>query len=223
MKFVAIIALTCVLFQIAFAADRSQELESSLSSILQSAAQSAAAQSAAALNVAASESAAAAQSVQSSFPATKLESSGATTSSESSGCRTWGCGNAANDGLSVKDAVQPIEDWIKDFKHRTGGSNDGDMMAAAKMVIKPLIKKLKRSQRDAIEKLEESDSEIVRRVEEQATEHVYTLLRAENISAKKQDAADARKEKIAEVKAEAADKEKEAKMVAEHSESSKKK
>jgi len=222
MKVVAIITLTIVIFQAVFAAAavRSEELESSLSNYLQSAAASAAAQSAAALSVAAAESAAAASSLQN-FPATKLESS---VHSESSGCRSFAnCQNGAGEGTSVKDVVQPIEDWIKDFKTRTSGSNSNDLMASAKTVIHPLIKKLKRSQREALEKLEESDAEIVRHVEEQATEHVYNLLRAENISAKKQDAATERKEKIAEVKAEAAEKEKEARAVAEHSESSKKK
>jgi len=219
MKFVAIIVLTLVILQVAFATDekkRAEEFESSLSNYLQSAAQSAAAQSAAALSVAASESAAAATNAQSSFPASKLESSSAGRG-ESSGCRSFSCGNGNAEGPSVKDAVQPIEDWIKDFKARTGGSNSGDMMKAAKMVIHPLIVKLKRSQHEALEKLEESDAEIVRSVEEKATEHVYNLLRAENISQKKEDASEQRKQKLADVKAEAAEKEKEAKMVAENS------
>jgi len=226
MKFVAIIVLTLVLCQVAFAADeKAQEFESSLSSYLQSVAQSAAAQSAAALSAATSESAAAASTVQSSFPATKLESSAAAGSagakSESSGCRTFGCGNAGESGITVKDAVQPIEDWIKDFKSRTGGSNNGDMIKAAKMVVHPLLVKLKRTQREALEKLEESDAEIARNVEEKAVEHVYNMLRSENISQKKQEAVQAKKEKIAEAKSEAADKAKDAKMVAESSESSK--
>jgi len=212
MKFVTIFALTLVIFQVAFAADKqtqTAEFENTLNSYLQATASKAAAESNAALNTAIHESAAAA----SNFPATKLEG-------HESGCH-GGCGGEG-EGPSVKDAVQPIEDWIKDFKSRTGGSNSGDLMKAAKMVIHPLVVKLKRSQHDALEKLEESDSEIVRRVEEQATEHVYNLLRAEHISQTKQDAADQRKQKLEEVKAEAADKEKEAKMVAEHSQSSKK-
>jgi len=146
MKFVAIIVLTLVLCQVAFAADeKAQEFESSLSSYLQSVAQSAAAQSAAALSAATSESAAAASTVQSSFPATKLESSAAGAAgaagakSESSGCRTFGCGNAGESGITVKDAVQPIEDWIKDFKSRTGGSNNGDMIKELKVEIFVLL------------------------------------------------------------------------------------
>jgi len=213
MKFVTIFALI-VIFQVAFAADKqTAEFESSLNSYLQATANRAAAESAAALNTAIHESAAP------NFPATKLEGHEGHESGCHGGC---GNGNGEGDGLSVKDAVQPIEEWIKDFKTRTGGSGSGDLMKAAKMVIHPLIVKLKRSQHDAMEKLEESDSEIVRHVEEQATEHVYNLLRAEHISQSKQDAAEQRKQKLEEVKAEAADKEKEAKMVAEHSQSSKK-
>jgi len=215
---VTIFALV-VIFQVAVATNKqTAEFESSLNSYLQATAQKAAADSAAALNTAIHESAAAASSVQGNFPATRLEGHEGSAAGCQGGCGA-GAGAGEGDGLSVKDAVQPIEDWIKDFKTRTGGSDSGDMMKAAKMVIHPLIVKLKRSQHDALEKLEESDSEIVRRVEEQATEHVYNLLRAQHISQSKEDAAEQRKQKLEEVKAEAADKEKEAKMVAEHSHS----
>jgi len=84
-------------------------------------------------------------------------------------------GDSGAGGMSVDDAVKPIEDWMKDFKRRTGDATD--LYAAAKVTVKPLIDKLKRNQRNAQERLRESNEAILKHVEDAATQHIYALLK----------------------------------------------
>lgn len=199
---------------------------SSVNNYLQSLAQSAGSQISAAAASASSEiSAAAAESI----PATKLiGQSGAAAEGSAADCGqstcsgnaiSWANSGAAGAGLTVDDAVKPIEDWMKDFKSRTANSGN-DLLVTAKATIAPLLAKLKRNQIAAVEKLQMTNEEILRHVEETATEHVYNLLRAERIVEEKKEAVEAKKMRLDDVKAEAAEKEMETKILAESSESS---
>lgn len=89
-----------------------------------------------------------------------------------------GGGQEQNPAAAVDDAIKPVEDWLKDFKKRTMGEGN-DLYRAAKAVVKPLLKKLKKSQKRALERLVESNEAILRHVEEASTNHIYTLLRAD--------------------------------------------
>jgi len=86
--------------------------------------------------------------------------------------------NMGAEKASVEDAVKPVDEWIKDFKKRTMGDGS-DLYAAAKATVRPLLNKLRRSQKKAQLKLQESNDAIVRHVEEVTTQHVYTLLKAD--------------------------------------------
>jgi hypothetical protein len=112
-----------------------------------------------------------------SLPATKMVA-GASKSNE---CNEDPCANQneQESGPSVNEALQPVDDWLKAFKKRTGAGG-GDLFAAAKQTVAPLLEKLKATQEAAIEKLKESNDAIRRHVEEAATEHVYNLLRSGN-------------------------------------------
>jgi len=219
MKFVVAVVLSFLFCEAVVASSLSlrmkikeSESASAINSYLNSMSQSAMAEQSAAVAAAVSQSAAAAASL-SSIPATQLV--GSEQSAASSNCISQACGEGS--GMSVSDAVRPIDDWMKDFKARTSGSGGNDLMAAAKAVVRPLITKLKATQQAAIEKLEESDEGIRMRVEEQATQHVYNLLRAEHITNQKSERAADRKEKLETLKSEAAEKQLETKLAAEHS------
>jgi hypothetical protein len=49
---------------------------------------------------------------------------------------------------------------------------------ARAVIVKPLIKKLRRTQKRALERLKVSNRQILEHVEEEAVDHVYNLLRA---------------------------------------------
>jgi len=127
-------------------------------------------------------------SSSSAIPATRLESvsgSGSGSGSGSSGCidanpcagASLG-GGAGAEKTSVEDAVAPVDAWLKDFKKRSLGDGS-DLYAAAKATVRPLLQKLKRSQKKAQLKLQESNGAILRHVEEVTTAHVYALLKAD--------------------------------------------
>jgi len=133
------------------------------------------------------------------IPASRLQadslsssSSSFSSSSSSSGCSdpdpcknpvSFGGAGAgaggAGSGVSVDDAVKPVDEWIKDFRKRMG--DGGDLYAAARATVKPLITKLKRTQERAEERLVESNRAILRHVEEQTTQHIYSLLKADRV------------------------------------------
>jgi len=249
MKFFIVVAVALAVFQAVFASNvalrlkqlpgsavmvssmpPANSLESSaaaISNYLQSASAAAQAQSQAALSAATS---------QSSIPATKLlgessaamllnsESSaslaGSLSGSQGSGCISHaGCGSGSgNAGMSIGDAVRPIDEWMKDFKSRTAADGT-DLMAAAKMTIQPLLQKLKRNQQAALEKLEDSNAQILQDVAEKAATHVYNLLRAQHIKDVNEQSAQAKREKIEEMKSEAAEREAQTKVLLEHSHS----
>lgn len=77
---------------------------------------------------------------------------------------------------SVDEAMRPISDWMKDFSQRT--QLHGSLWDAAKSTVAPLIKKLEKSQQEAMDRLRESNRAIRLHVEEAATEHVFNLLRS---------------------------------------------
>jgi hypothetical protein len=77
---------------------------------------------------------------------------------------------------SVDEAIRPIADWMKDFDQRT--QLHGSLWDAAKSTVAPLIKKLEKSQHEAMDRLRESNRAIRLHVEEAATEHVFNLLRS---------------------------------------------
>jgi len=117
--------------------------------------------------------------------ATPLQSVSGSLSGSSSGCIDANpcsgpsmSGSMGAEKASVEDAVKPVDEWIKDFKKRTMGDGS-DLYAAAKSTVRPLLNKLRRSQKKAQLKLRESNDAIVRHVEEVTTQHVYTLLKAD--------------------------------------------
>jgi len=223
MKFFVVVALTLLALNVVSATYSALRLKAkmeqmpgmsgSLSNYIQSTTSQALSQSAAAAAVANSES---------SFPATKL------TNLESSACSGGSCGgrNAINwardsgddETSRINTVVKPIDDWMKDFKARTAG-NGGDLMAAAKATIKPMLDRLKQTQEAAVDKLINSNQEILARVEQTATEHVYNMLRAEKITEDKAEQNEAKKARLDELKGEAEIKATEAKVL-ESSESS---
>jgi hypothetical protein len=186
----------------------------SLTGILNSAMQSAMHESSAAFSQAQALS-------QSEIPATQLlpGSSG----SSGSGC-VGSCGKHPihfkheDDGLTIDDAVRPVDEWITDFKHRTADSTD--ILPAAKATVRPLIDRLKRNQQQAVQKLIDSNEEILMHVEESVTEHVYNLLKAQHIADDKQAQSEAVAAKLEEAQAAVADSQMRASVVAEHSEHS---
>jgi hypothetical protein len=93
-----------------------------------------------------------------------------------------GCGstNIQNGPMNIEDALSPIDDWLKDFKKRTmGAEGAGDLYAAAKATVKPLIDKLKKNQQSAVQRLVESNNQILTHVEDAAVQHVYALLKVD--------------------------------------------
>jgi len=102
-----------------------------------------------------------------------------------------------NDNLSVEDSLRPIDDWLKDFKKRTmGAEGAGDLYAAAKATVRPMIQKLRQNQKAAQQRLAESNSNILRHVEEATTQHVYELLKVDR---EKMDAQEQKQELAAKV------------------------
>jgi len=105
--------------------------------------------------------------------------------------------------MSIKDALQPIEQWIKAFKKRA--KSGGDLTAAAKVIVEPLIDKLKKNQKAAEEKLEESNREILHHVEAQATAHILKMLKAKKIDDDKSEQSASRAAKKEEAREESAE------------------
>jgi len=104
-----------------------------------------------------------------------------------------GCGTSIQNGpMNIEDALAPIDDWLKDFKKRTmGAEGAGDLYAAAKATVKPLIDKLKQNQNSAVQRLIESNQSILTHVEDAAVQHVYALLKVDR---EKMDAQEQKKE-----------------------------
>jgi len=107
-------------------------------------------------------------------------------------------GGGDSAGMNVDDAVKPIDEWIKDFKKRTGDSTD--LYAAAKSTVKPLIDKLKRNQRAAQERLRESNKAILTHVEDAATQHIYALLKVDKAKMEQKEAQESLANKVLEAK-----------------------
>jgi len=80
------------------------------------------------------------------------------------------------------EVLQGLDDWIKDFKKRTGG---GDLYTSARAAVQPLVARLQRSQQQTIENIARSNREILAHVEEAATNHIYNLLRASKVRSDK--------------------------------------
>jgi len=76
----------------------------------------------------------------------------------------------------VEEAVRPIDDWLNDFAKRT--NLQGGLWEAARATVQPLLKRLERTQHEAIERLKDSNKAIRNHVEDAATEHIYNLLRS---------------------------------------------
>jgi len=116
-----------------------------------------------------------------------------------------GSGNSVVDsgsqssGPSVDDAVKPIAEWIKDFKHRT--DSGADLYVAAKSTVKPLIDKLRRNQKSAQERLHDSNEAILKHVEDAATQHVYALLKVDRAKMDDQEHKESLANKILDAKA----------------------
>jgi len=108
-------------------------------------------------------------------------------------------GDGNNNGVSVDEAVRPVDDWIKDFKRRAGDSSD--LYAAAKATVKPLIDKLKRNQHRAQERLRESNEAILKHVEDAATQHIYALLKVDKSKMEQQEAQESLANRVLEAKA----------------------
>jgi len=85
--------------------------------------------------------------------------------------------SGASSGPNVDEAVKPIDEWIKDFKKRTGSG--ADLYVAARATVKPLIEKLRRNQKAAQQRLRESNEAILKHVEDAATQHIYALLKVD--------------------------------------------
>lgn len=77
----------------------------------------------------------------------------------------------------VEDAVKPIDDWIRDFTKRT--QLHGGLWDAARATVQPLLKKLEKTQEEAMERLKLSNKAIREHVEDAATQHIYNLLRSQ--------------------------------------------
>jgi hypothetical protein len=104
-----------------------------------------------------------------------------------------------NNGGSIDEAVRPIDDWIKDFRKRTGDSSD--LYTAAKATVKPLIDKLRRNQRRAQDRLRESNEGILKHVEDAATQHIYALLKVDKAKMEQQEAQESLANRVLEAKA----------------------
>jgi len=144
----------------------------------------------------------------SAIAATPLQSvSGSLSFSGSSGCIDANpCGGASlasnavgEEKASVEDAVKPVDEWIKDFKKRTMGDGS-DLYGDAKATVRPLLNKLRRSQKKAQLKLQESNDAIIRHVEEVTTQHVYTLLKADSQKTKSEERKEEQAAKILDAK-----------------------
>jgi uncharacterized membrane protein YqiK len=98
----------------------------------------------------------------------------------------------------IEDAMKPIDEWIQDFSKRT--QLHGGLWDAAKATVSPLIKKLIKSQSEAIERLKQSNRAIRQHVEDAATEHVYNLLKSKRAIDEAELAAVAKKEQMTEAK-----------------------
>jgi len=75
-----------------------------------------------------------------------------------------------------EEVVKPIDDWLDNFKRKE--LMDGGLYEAAKVTVMPLIKKLKRTQEDAVERLKKSNRAIREQVEAGAIDHVYNMLQS---------------------------------------------
>lgn len=118
-----------------------------------------------------------------SVPASRLSESG---SGSGSSCGSDPCvslndgsSSGADSSVNVDDAIRPVDEWIKDFKKRTGGIGSNDLYAAAKATVAPLLAKLRRNQKEALERLRDSNESILRHVEEATTQHIYQLLKTD--------------------------------------------
>jgi len=98
----------------------------------------------------------------------------------------------------VEDAIRPIDEWIQDFSKRS--DLQGSLWEAAKSTVQPLIRKLYRSQQEAIDRLKVSNRSIRDHVEEAATEHVYNLLKSKRSIEDAELGARAKKAQLAEAK-----------------------
>jgi len=107
--------------------------------------------------------------------------------------------SSQSSGPSVDDAVKPIAEWIKDFKHRT--DSGADLYVAAKSTVKPLIDKLRRNQKSAQERLHDSNEAILKHVEDAATQHVYALLKVDRAKMDDQEHKESLANKILDAKA----------------------
>jgi len=107
-----------------------------------------------------------------------LSSSGSGCAPAQPACQAPSSGGG-NGGASVDDAIKPVDEWLKDFKHRTMGGSGENLYAAAKNTVGPLVKKLKMTMKKAQEKLKDSNRAILRHVEEVTVDHVYKLLKAD--------------------------------------------
>jgi len=94
---------------------------------------------------------------------------------------------AHNNGMTVDDAIKPVDDWLKDFKKRAMGGGGENLYAAARNTVAPLIKKLKMTMAKAQEKLADSNKAILRHVEEATVTHIYTLLKADKVHQKQEE------------------------------------
>jgi len=87
--------------------------------------------------------------------------------------------SAGNNGISIDDAIKPVDEWLKDFKKRAMGGGGENLYAAARNTVAPLVKKLKQTMARAQEKLKDSNRAILRHVEEATVTHIYNLLKAD--------------------------------------------
>jgi hypothetical protein len=101
-----------------------------------------------------------------------------------------------HDGVSVDDAIKPVDDWLKDFKKRAMGGGGENLYAAAKNTVAPLIKKLKMTMKRAQEKLADSNKAILKHVEETTVNHIYQLLKADKAREKAKEAQEEHVQKI---------------------------
>jgi len=122
-----------------------------------------------------------------------LPASSGSVASAGSSCGSDPCvGSGQDASLNVNDALRPVEDWIKDFKRKTMGAGGGDLYAAARATVAPLISKLRKNQQAALDQLRESNDAILRHVEDATTQHVYNLLKSDHDKQSKAEEAQSR-------------------------------
>lgn len=99
----------------------------------------------------------------------------------------------------VEEALRPIDDWINDFTKRS--QLQGSLWEAARATVQPLLRKLRKSQEDAIDRLRVSNRAIRDNVEDAATEHVYNLLKSKRAIEDAEVAASGKKAQLSSAKA----------------------